>query len=122
MNEILQTKSMGYLPHDFLQKLKNQPQLHEIIDITRFSDLHRLLRVIAYVRRFVNNYTLRFSNMYVIRASLSILETREGSLMSEEIQEARDMLICSEQSKYAQTEKANFIKLQITFVLSKKTA
>jgi hypothetical protein len=69
-----------------------QRRIMGIVDVKRFSQLSRLLKVSAWVMRFITN----------IRASVNKMEKREGELVSEELVEAEGKLI-----KVAQEELCN---------------
>ena len=68
----------GLLPKDYFKNLNNKAKLHEIIDISRFSKLKRLLNVTAYVTRFASS-------------------TETGDLSAEGLEKVKLMWIASEQ-------------------------
>lgn len=66
--------------------------LNEIIDVERFSDINKLLRVIAYAKRFIAN----------LRAKASKVECKIGDLESSEITDAKLTLVKLEQQTLKQ--------------------
>ena len=89
-------ENLGLLPKDYFTTMKNEPKLSDIIEITKFSDLNKLLRVTAYVLRFT-------SKDNTVENSVEILE--------EELKRARMMWIASEQRQFALREREKFVKL-----------
>ena len=59
-----------------------------LIDISKYSDISKLLRIVAYVKRFVDN----------LKAKIADKDPFRGDLNTEEIANARNYLIKSEQS------------------------
>ena len=59
-----------------------------LIDISKYSDISKLLRIVAYVKRFVDN----------LKAKIADKDPFLGDLNTEEIANARNYLIKSEQS------------------------
>ena len=86
-------KNLGRLPADFFRSLENRPRLEDVIDVTKFSDLGKLLRVTSYVLRIIQRQPG---------------ESDEVSV--EELESARVRWILNEQRKYAQLEKEKFMK------------
>ena len=133
MEEGVESKSTGYLPKDYFKYLRHQPKLHEIIDISRFSDVNRLLRVTAYILRFTcrdipvekksklitnssgNLDSIEFNkntdeNSDVKNVGKISKEKNVDNLTTEEIQKAKFYWIGSEQRKNAMEDKENFTK------------
>ena len=98
--EKTKVKSTGLLPNDYFKNLINKAKLHEIIDISRFSKLKRLLNVTAYVKRFVSS-------------------TETEDLSAEDLEKVKLMWIASEQRKDAQENKERFTKTanNLNFIL-----
>ena len=101
MEETKNVKSVGNLPNDYLKNLKGHVQLHNVMDILRFSNLKKLIHVTAYVLRFV------FKGVPL------------NALNADELERAKLMWISSEQKRYAQSDKENFVKTgnNLCFVL-----
>ena len=59
-----------------------------LIDISKYSDISKLLRIVAYVKRFVDN----------LKAKIADKDPFLGDLNTEEIANARNYVIKSEQS------------------------
>ena len=91
IEEEINYKSTGLLPHDYFRNLKGKAQLHEIINISKYSELKRLLNVTAYILRFV-------------------FGSASGYLTTEEMEKARSMWITSEQRREAGESLEKFSK------------
>ena len=76
-------------------------KLSNVMDVERFNSLNKLLRVTAWVRRFVNNLKLKKEKR----------ELKKGSLEVEEIKEAEKMWIQDAQKMLK--ESANFEKTRV---------
>ena len=77
------------------------PNIMELLDVSKYSSIVRLLRVTAYVLRFVNNLKKRVQH----------LESTVGSLTHDEINSAEMKLI--KDIQYPMTKHANYGKVKV---------
>ena len=81
--EHIKQKTIEMILSVYFQDLQTKPRLENIIDISRFSDFHKLPKVTAYVFRFANRLSV------------------DTTLTSEEIENSKIRWIASEQRREA---------------------
>ena len=111
--EKIDTKSTGYLPKDYFKGLKEKPRLSEIIDISKYSGLNKLLRVTAYVYKYVHQLKAAAVKKSVPEDDVAEnfdSENLDIELTAEEILYVKRSWIISEQSKFAQSKRENFLR------------
>ena len=89
-------KLIGMLPSDYIQDIQGKSNLANIIDLSRFNDFHKMLRVTSYVFRFINS-----------SAAVSI------DITTEEVERSKIEWISSEQRREARENREHFEKTGI---------
>ncbi|XP_056006628.1 uncharacterized protein LOC130050470 [Ostrea edulis] len=70
----------------------NATGIHRIVDITRFNTLHTLLRVSAYVLRFISNCKIHEENIRTILSEIeTVINDRPLTYVSSEIQDLQPL-------------------------------
>ena len=88
-------KQVGPIPPDYFRRQNTNPMLSKLIDLNGYSDLHKLLRVTAYVVRF---------------AIRSEIQADGIEVTPDEMEQAKNLWIRSEQRRYAYDNKQTFVK------------